>query len=290
LGTITTYDPFHIHPNNTYDNLNRPVIFNSSYVYREPNFYHGERIIAGVLNGWTLSGVSLWQKGTFQQPGISIQYDPATIPSTYTTSTGPGISPGSGPFGVGASTFFGTNAGISTGRPNIISGCNPKAGLVSKQLYRPCFTASQFGNSGGIALPFTAGPAFIENDLAIFKTFTIHEQNKVQFRLDAFNWLNHPLPTFASSAESNTQYYYYSYTAHTLYANSTCPNGTNLPAPAQNSPAPGSCNPSGASYLASTAYATPGQDPATLFGQMHYKNAAGSNSQRILELELKYTF
>jgi hypothetical protein len=33
LGTISTVDPFHISPNNTYDNLNRPVVFNSSYIY-----------------------------------------------------------------------------------------------------------------------------------------------------------------------------------------------------------------------------------------------------------------
>jgi hypothetical protein len=272
LGTVVTWNPFVMHANNTYDNLDRPFIFNSSYIYREGNFYHGNKIIAGALNGWTVSGISLWQKGNNTLPSISIQYDPASLPAagnpqSLTAST----------LGVGQATFFGTNAGIVTGRPQLT--CNPKAGLAFHQLYRPCFTAPAFGSSGGFGLPYVAGQAFVENDLAIYKTFTIHEEHKVQFRISAFNWLNHPLPTFASSGESNTEYYFYNYQTHAVYPNTTC-TGT----------AVGSCNPSGAPYLASSAYATSGQDPATLFGQMHYKNGFGGNSQRIMEFDLKYFF
>jgi hypothetical protein len=283
LGTVVTYDPFHISPNNTYDNLNRPYVFNSSYIYREPNFFHGNKIIGGAVNGWTISGISLWQKGTQTTPGISIQYDPTTLPASPNM-----YSLNSTTTGVGASTFFGTNAGISTNRPDLIAGCNPKAGLVKFQVYRPCFIASPFGQSGGQALPFVAGVAFVENDLAVYKTFTIHEQNKIQFRLSAFNWLNHPLPNFGSG-ESTTEYYYYSYTTHALYANNTCANGT-VNAPAPTSSAPGSCNGSGAPYVAANSYSTPSQDPATLFGQMHYRQGAGGNSQRLMEFDLKYTF
>lgn len=285
LGTVTTFDPFHISPNNTYDNLNRPFIFNSAYIYREPNFWHGNRFIGGAVNGWTISGISLWQKGTNGYPTISIVYDPATIPSSANATYG--VSPGSGPFTVGQATFFGTNAGIVTGRPQLT--CNPKSGLVYHQLYRPCFTAAQFGSSGGFGLPFVAGQAFLENDLALYKTFTIHEQNKVQFRVSAFNWLNHPLPTPAPSGESTTEFYYYSYTTHALYPNATCPLGTNIPN-TTDSPSAGSCNPSGAPYLATSTYATPNENPADLFGQMHYKNGAGGNSQRVIELDIKYTF
>lgn len=275
LGTVVNWNPFDIHANNTYDNLNRPFVFNSSYIYREPNFYHGNRFIGGAVNGWTISGISLWQKGTNTLPGtngsLSIQYDPRTIPAagnpqSVTTST----------LGVGQATFFGTNAGMVTGRPQLT--CDPKAGLAYHQLYRPCFTAPAFGSSGGFGLPFIAGQAFVENDLAIYKTFTVHESHKVQLRVSAFNWLNHPLPTFAGSGESNNEYYFYDYNTHAVTVNDTC-TGT----------AVGSCNP-GKPYLASTTYATTGQDPSTLFGQMHYKNGFGGNSQRIMEFDLKYFF
>ncbi len=100
LGTVGSFDSFHIASNNTYDNLNRPVLFNSSYIYREPNLFHGNRLIGGAVNGWTISGVTLWQKGTQTLPNISIQYDPTSIPapreSTVAHNQHPGCRPGHG--------------------------------------------------------------------------------------------------------------------------------------------------------------------------------------------------
>ena len=123
-------------------------------------------------------------------------------------------------------TFFGTNAGIITGRPQLT--CDPKSGLVKYQLYRPCFTAAAFGSPGGYGLPFIAGQAYMENDLALSKTFTVHEHHKLKFTASAFNWLNHPLPTFGSG-ESTTEYYFYNYTTHALTVNDTAQRRRTLP-------------------------------------------------------------
>ena len=41
------------------------------------------------------------------------------------------------------------------------------------------------------------GPAYFDSDLALFKNFQISERQKVQFRISAVNFLNHPLPQFA---------------------------------------------------------------------------------------------
>jgi len=281
LGTVVNYDPFHISPNNSYDNLNRPLVFNSSYTYREPDIYHGNRFIGGAVNGWTISGITLWQQGTNTYGGISIQYDPRTLPASpnpqsLTTSTR----------GVGANTFFGTNAGIITGRPQMT--CDAKSGLVKYQLYRPCFTAASFGSPGGIGLPFVAGQAFMENDLSLSKTFTIHEQNKVKFTASAFNWLNHPLPTFGSG-ESTTEYYFYNYTTHALTVNDTCTSTTATPGCVTTSVAPGSGNP-GSPIVAVNAFGTANGNPANLFGTQHFKQGFGGNNQRILEFQLKYSF
>jgi hypothetical protein len=284
LGIESNLDPFHISTNNSYDNEQRPWVFNTNYIYREPNFWHGNRFVGGAVNGWTISGITLWQEGTNVGPGMNINYDPTTLPSvtgqtvtlagqTY-TATQLGLTSTS--TGVGASTFFGTNAGISTSRPDVT--CNPKSGLATYQLYRPCFTASPFGQSGGLHLPFVAGQAYFENDLAIYKTFTVHEQNKVQFRLTATNWLNHPTPGFNNTNESTTEYYLYDYNTHALKPNDRC-SGT----------ATGSCNP-GLPYLATTTFATPGQKASDLFGQQHFKNGFGAFNQRILELNVKYLF
>jgi len=281
LATVQNWDPFHIAPNYTYDNLNRPFIFNSSYIYQEPNFFHGNRFIGGAVNGWMVSGISIWQKGTNTLPSINIQYDPATIPApgnpqSMSTST----------LGVGSSTFFGTNAGVVTNRPMLT--CDPKAGLVKYQLYRPCFTAPAFGTNGGYHLPFIAGQAYLENDLSLSKSFTVHENNKIQFTASAFNWLNHPLPTFGSG-ESTTEYYYYNYTTHAVTINDTCPTSSTI-AGCTKSVAAGSQNP-GSPIVASNVYSTAGTKPEDLFGTQHFKqNFVGPNSQRTMEFQLKYNF
>jgi hypothetical protein len=277
LGTVVNWDPYHIAPNNTYDNLNRPLVFNSSYIYREPNFFHGNRFIGGAVNGWTISGITLWQQGTQTLPTINIQYDPASITAFAAAdpvdATARGISANTR--GVGASTFFGTNAGIVTARPQLT--CDAKAGLVYHQLYRPCFTAAAFGSPGGIGIPFVAGQAFMENDLALSKTFTVHEHNTVKFTASAFNWLNHPLPTFGSG-ESTTEYYFYNYTTHAI-----TPNDTN------GGVAPGSANP-GSPIASNNVYGNANGNPADLFGTQHFKQGFGGNNQRIMEFELKYNF
>ena len=82
LARVQNGNPFHIAPNYTYDNLNRPFIFNSSYIYQEPNFFDGNRLIGGAVNGWMISGISIWQKGTNTLPTINIQYDPGSTPTS----------------------------------------------------------------------------------------------------------------------------------------------------------------------------------------------------------------
>ncbi len=283
LGTVVNWDPFNIAPNNTYDNLNRPFVFNSSYIYREPNFFHGNRFIGGAINGWTISGITLWQDGNSTLPTINIQYDPASLPATNSNPQSVSTSTR----GVGASTFFGTNAGIITARPQLT--CDPKAGLVKYQLYRPCFTVAAFGSSGGFGLPFIAGQAYMENDLSLSKTFTLHEHNKIQFTASAFNWLNHPLPTFGSG-ESTTEYYFYNYTTHAITVNDTCTSISGTPGCATTSVAPGSGNP-GSPIVASNTYGNANGKPADLFGTQHFKQAfVSANSQRTLEFEFKYNF
>ncbi len=71
--------------------------------------------------------------------------------------------------------------------------------------------------------------------------------------------------------------------------NDTCTSISGTPGCATTSVAPGSGNP-GSPILASTSYGNANNNPADLFGTMHYKNGFGGNSQRILELDLKYSF
>jgi len=64
-----------------------------------------------------------------------------------------------------------------------------------------CFIAPAIGQQGGQNFPYLANAAYWENDLGLYKTFTVHEQQNVQFRISAFNWLNHPLPEFSGGSQ-----------------------------------------------------------------------------------------
>jgi hypothetical protein len=77
--------------------------------------------------------------------------------------------------------------------------CDPTKGRARNQLLNgKCFMAPAVGTQGGQKYPYMRAMAYFDNDLAIARTFPIHEKHQVQFRASAFNWLNHPLPQFSS--------------------------------------------------------------------------------------------
>lgn len=184
-------------------NVDRPFLFNSNYIYQFGNFVHGfNPVVRGAANGWTISGITSWQAGgSLQQengsPGnFSLGETYTNLPSNATAM---GITSG-----IGSDTYYGTDAPL-----NILPvlTCNPKSGLGHNQLLREsCFAAPPVGQQGGRNFPFMGNAPYIENDLALYKTFVIHEQQNVQFRISAFNWLNHPLPQFSSGNQLQLRY------------------------------------------------------------------------------------
>jgi hypothetical protein len=55
------------------------------------------------------------------------------------------------------------------------------------------------GQNGPTLVPTSYGPAFFDSDLGLFKNFQIKESMKLQFRIQASNFLNHPLWSFNGS-------------------------------------------------------------------------------------------
>jgi len=206
LGTAAIQvNPFETRANYGVLGVDRPYLFNSNYIYQFGDLVHGsDAIVRGVANGWTLSGISSWQaggsleqenQGNFVQ-SLSLQYDPATLPADAQKN---GIGNG-----IGSATYYGTDAPLAI-MPVLT--CNPISGLASKQLVKEqCFAAPAIGQYGGQKYPYMKNAAFIENDLAAYKTFQIHGSQNVQFRISAFNWLNHPLPEFSSNNQLTLRY------------------------------------------------------------------------------------
>lgn len=208
LGTAALQDnPF----NERFDygvlNVDRPWLFNSDYIYNVGNVLHSNAIANGLVNGWTISGItSLQGGGNIQNEqganlGMGLQY--VNIPATVQ-----GVGNG-----VGSNTYFGTDAGMEI-LPEIT--CNPKSGLKSNQVLNlACFTAPPPGQQGGENFPYLSNVKYVENDLALYKTFNVHEQQTVQFRISAFNWMNHPLPQ-VSSGNQIAPFYNIDYQTHQI--------------------------------------------------------------------------
>jgi hypothetical protein len=90
-----------------------------------------------------------------------------------------------------------------------ITTCNPNSNLAGSQnvggvqyfgqrVNGSCFTAPPIGTQGPRTYGYPAAASFFDSDLALYKTFHINDRNSIQFRVSAFNWLNHPLPEFSS--------------------------------------------------------------------------------------------
>ncbi|HEY6328440.1 MAG TPA: hypothetical protein VI756_03815, partial [Blastocatellia bacterium] len=176
----------------------RSHIFNAAYIYNLPSPIHGNPFLGGVINGWEFSGITQWQSGPPLQTltGANSNADlNAAFGSQPAGSCGAGITncPTS------AQTLLGTN---SISLLPVLT-CNPAANLSSGQYFNPnCFGPPTKGQVGEIIWPYIKGPALFNSDLSLYKNFGIHEKQKLQIRFEAFNFLNHPLPTFDATGSN----------------------------------------------------------------------------------------
>jgi hypothetical protein len=130
--------------------------------------------------------------------GFGISYDQTTLPATANAQ---GIGTG-----IGSASYFGTDAPV----PILpVLTCNPTQGLAHYQRVNGnCFSAPAIRSQGGANFPYMSAASYFNNDLAIYRSFHVpgHESQQVQFRASAFNWLNHPLPNYASLSPLTLSY------------------------------------------------------------------------------------
>jgi hypothetical protein len=62
------------------------------------------------------------------------------------------------------------------------------------------------GHNGPNLMPAVYGPAFVNSDLAVFKNFAMGESRKLQVRMQAYNFLNHPLWSFPDQNNLTLQF------------------------------------------------------------------------------------
>lgn len=148
------------------------LLYNLPFGHAQSYAANVSGLVNGLIGGWQLNAISLLQSGT-----------PLTI--------------------------TGANNNTAT-RPNFVPGVSPKLAHGDKAEW---FNTAAFVNPplytyGNVprSLPSVRGPALINLDLSAFKTTQIHENLALQFRIEAFNALNHPnfgLPGMSFSPGSN---------------------------------------------------------------------------------------
>jgi hypothetical protein len=201
-----TLDPFNLANSYGVQSGNRTHLFNASYSVELGNPIHNNKFAAGAINGWQISGITQWESGanlTYNSgtnDNFNMQLNGAIIPGTQNVVN----SGGSNGIAIGNQSILGTNA-IQL---NPILTCNPTSNLGPHQFANGnCFAVpTQVGVNGPTLLPAIYGPAFFNSDLGIFKNFQIKESMKLQFRVQAYNFLNHPLWSFPNSNNLTLQY------------------------------------------------------------------------------------
>jgi len=206
-GNGTAVDPFNLKNNYgplQYDHTN---ILNLSAVWQMPKFVHGNRILESSVNGWQLSTYTTFQSGAPLQPttggNLNAGFPGVTVPSNGAPDL-PNYSfllpNGTVGTSVSPSSWFGTNA-INLLLPQVV--CDPRNHASGAYFNPNCFQAPAYGTQGTLIWPYIRNPNYFDSDLALFKNFQITERQKLQFRVSATNWLNHPLGQFGLAGNSD---------------------------------------------------------------------------------------
>jgi hypothetical protein len=160
--------------------------FNAAYSYEVPNLVRGDSKALRVLgNGWQISGITQFSTGqNLEQNGNQ----------SFNLQSGdylPNFS----------STYInGTN---SVALHPLLT-CDPSKNLKANQYINgDCFAAPSPGHNGPTVLPEVFGPSFIDSDLSLFKNVQFSESRRLQLRVSAYNFLNHPLNSFIDQGANN---------------------------------------------------------------------------------------
>jgi hypothetical protein len=213
-------NPFDLRSNYGVQPTDRRHLFNIAYSIDVGNPLHAHGVLAGLTAGWQISGVTQLQSGanlTFaggynSSTNFNMQLfctNPAGAPGDpcKDLQNNSAIIPGSADGILNSPTRFGipinnqSILGTNAVQLNPIVTCDPTSGVGSHQFVNAnCFSAPfTVGQNGPTLLPVAYGPAYFNSDLGIFKNFNITESKRLQFRVQAYNFLNHPLYSFPDS-------------------------------------------------------------------------------------------
>ncbi len=229
-GAGNVLDPFNL--GNNYGPLafDHTKAFNLSFSYKLPNAIHNNWAAGELINGWQLSGYTTYQDGAPYQatnPNMQAQFNSNSKQANITMPTGMQTQ------AISASTWFGTSM---YGALLPLVTCDPRKGTKSGQYFNPsCFaaplppTASSYGKMGQWIWPYIRTPHYFTSDMALFKAFRITDSQRIEARISATNWLNHPNASFGLAGASDNQLVFNGYSSGSSLVTNSNTNTTGVP-------------------------------------------------------------
>jgi hypothetical protein len=175
--------------------LNRAHVFSMSYVINLPRVRGGNAFLRGLGSDWQIAGIVQVQSGAnMLSQNASLQYNQDNLVDSNNVTLK--ANDALGKFGTSAVQLM----------PRIT--CNPvvnepvtytvggKTFSGVRYLNPACFAPAADGTAGTTNMPYLEGPKFYNGDLSLTKNFKLTERQRLQFKVQAFNFLNHPLRSF----------------------------------------------------------------------------------------------
>jgi hypothetical protein len=211
-GNGPVANPFNLDDNYGPLGYDHTKVFNLSFSYKLPKPIHNNWALGQLINGWQISNYTTYQDGApYQTTSVNMnaQYYnngteitmpmPATATGGNTTKSNPSTT-----------IWYGTNQYQNGIQPLIV--CDPRKGLLKNQYFNPnCFaaplppTASSVGQLGQSIWPYIRTPHYFGSDMAIFKAFRVTDAQRIEVRISATNWLNHPNAQFGLAGNTDNQ-------------------------------------------------------------------------------------
>jgi hypothetical protein len=154
----------------------RTHVINLAYSVRLPDVQAGG-LGQALFGGWQVSGVSTFVSGA------SLTGNDPNLGAQGTNASGATIN----------GAWISGSADVAA-FPVIL--CNPNEGVPSGYFLNPaCYGAPSPGQNGQYVSPTIRGPWYQNHNLSLFKNFNLDGdgKHKLQFRVEAYNFLNHPL-------------------------------------------------------------------------------------------------
>jgi hypothetical protein len=223
LATAASYnnvipDPVNLHNDYIPVPYDRTHTVNVNYLVDLSHLYKGgHKLLSEAANGWQISGISSIMSGfplaSMQGENFGFGYGLISRQQVeYINQMNKGsfsMCKGLSPDKNGHTyCVFNMNPTVWLGSPDIqlmpTTHCNPAGGPGKHQFINAaCFGLPLPEANGPFRMPYIHGPAFMDHDMSLLKNFGMGKERLLQFRLGAFNFLNHPLTSFNSGDTTN---------------------------------------------------------------------------------------